>query len=223
MGVGGHSPNPRPCPWFAPRLLQAQELRNFLPAHTCPCHEESASRQVQALYLSIFIWGFLRSAFAVVSSFSEIDTAQRSYRVDLSIGLCIENPTAHTKVQSHSIKSENGPTRKKENLAAWAVNCGPFAGPMKADIVRVSLDPCYSVPADPNHFWVPYGAASRFQSLPRFVHRCSHMSSLANSLPNLVVTPRGPLHHASRRCGELVRIALPCGGSASFYSPVVAL
>lgn len=135
-------------------------------SHTYPCHEESASRQVQALYLSIFIWIFLRSAFAVFSSFSEIDTAQRSYRVGLSIELCIENPTAHTKVQSHSIKSENGPRSEKENRAAWAVNCGPFAGPMKADIVRVSLDPCYSVPADPNHFWVPYGAASSFRAYP---------------------------------------------------------
>lgn len=135
-------------------------------SHTYPCHEESASRQVQALYLYIFIWIFLRSAFAVFSSFSEIDTAQHSYRVNLSIGLCIENPTAHTKVQSHSIKSENGPRSEKENRAAWAVNCGPFAGPMKADIVRVSLDPCYSVPADPNHFWAPYGAASSFRAYP---------------------------------------------------------
>lgn len=118
-------------------------------------------------YICLFLFGFfLRSAFAVFSSFSEIDTAQRSYRVDLSIGLCIENPTAHTKVQSHSIKSENGPRSEKENRAAWAVNCGPFAGPMKADIVRVSLDPCYSVPADPNHFWAPYGAASSFRAYP---------------------------------------------------------
>lgn len=173
-----------------------QELRN---PHTCPCHEAVGQPEGRRpLALSARLLHFYGSAVAVLLEPQPRLVRPCSYRVDLSIGLCIKTPRRARG--SHCIESENGPRApKRENRAAAHACCGPRAGPTKAEQSTRIFRSLLLSPRRSQSFLGSLRALwsrIRFQSLPRFVHHRSHPSSLANSLPNLVVAPRGPLHYA---------------------------
>lgn len=140
-----------------------------------------------------------------------------------------KNPTARKSPIVSRARTDHEVQKRKPRCVQWAMD---LWATRRADesrhSTRIFLDPCYSVPADPNQFWefwAPYGAASGFRAYPDSCTVARVLSSLANSFPEPCrdfqgsPTPRLSLPG----CGEVVRFALPCGGFGSFFSPVVAL
>lgn len=167
--MDGHSPAPTTMS-LARRLLQAQELRNSGTRTRVPAHEAVGQPEGRRpLALSARLLHFYGPAVAVLLEPQPklIRPVQLSCRFEHRI--MHKNPTARQRVPLYRERERTTRARKRKPRCGPRRAVGHAQDRRKPNKVRVSLDPCCSVPADPNHFWelcAPYGAASGFRAYP---------------------------------------------------------
>lgn len=157
---------PRPCPWPG-GFCRLRNSGTQEPAHvSLPRGSRPAGGPAPFICSFVaFLWS-RRRCFARAPA--EIDTAvQLSCRFEHRI--MHKNPTARQRVPLYRERERTTRARKRKPRCGPRRAVGHAQDRRKPNKVRVSLDPCCSVPADPNHFWelcAPCGPASGFRAYP---------------------------------------------------------